>query len=148
MDLHLFLGRPLKVIPTEGLDKDADWDGYLGRAGQGVIDEGAGAMKMWHEQCVDLSSMIRVYQSAYKQYKRSCPNPSQESIKRAKEIKLEQLGPQPVFVGEQAELEADRLNLLEEMKTYRPRNVRYDFPFGHAHDCHSLIDEFVLCLCI
>jgi len=125
VDLHLFLGRPVKQIPQDGLAPNEDWDGYLGRVGQSVIDEGSSVMQMWHEESVELHNMIKVYTSAYKQYKRSCPNPSNESVKKAKEIKLDHLGPHPVFVAEVEELEANRLNLLEQMKSYRPHNVNY-----------------------
>ena len=123
VDLHLFLGRPLKLISQDGLDKGADWDGYLGRVGQSVVDERCSVMKLWHEESVELSNMIRVYTSAYKQYKRSCPNPSHESVKRSKEINLQHLGPHPVFVSEDVDLESNRLNLLEQMKSYRPHHV-------------------------
>ena len=123
VDLHLFLGRPIKLIPQEGLKPDQDWDGYFGRVGQSVIDEGSSVMKLWHQESVELHNMIRVYTSAYKQYQRSCPNPSHESIKKIKEIKLEHLGPHPVFVAEDSDLESNRLNLLEQMKTYRPNHV-------------------------
>lgn len=123
VDLHLFLGRPVKQIPKEGLPLGTDWDGYFGRVGQSIIDEGSSIMMLWHQESVELHNMIKVYTSAYKQYQRSCPNPSHESVKKAKEIKLGQLGPHPVFVAEDAELEGSRLNLLEQMKSYRPHHV-------------------------
>ena len=123
VDLHLFLGRPVKQIPKEGLRPDEDWDGYFGRVGQSVIDDGSSVMRLWHQESVELHNMIKVYTSAYKQYQRSCPNPSHESVKKAKEIKLELLGPHPVFVAEDAELESNRLNFLEQMKSYRPNHV-------------------------
>ena len=129
VDLHLFLGRPVKHIPQEGLPKGEDWDGYLGRVGQSVIDDGCSAMQLWHQESVELHNMIKVYTSAYKQYKRSCPPPSHESIKKSKEIKLELLGPHPVFVSESTELESDRLNLLEKMKSYRPHHVSSSLTF-------------------
>ena len=123
VDLHLFLGRPVKIIPKDGLKANEDWDGYFGRVGQGIIDDGSSVVKMWHGESVELHGMIRVYTSAYKQYLRSCPNPSYESIKKSKEIKLDRLGPHPMFVSEEAELETNRLNLLEKMKCYRPNHV-------------------------
>ncbi|XP_059351601.1 ATP-dependent RNA helicase DDX54-like [Daphnia carinata] len=126
VDLHLFLGRPLKQIPQDGLKKGEDWDGYLGRVGQSVIDDGSSAMQLWHQESVELQNMIKVYTSAYKQYKRSCPPPSHESVKKGKEIKLELLGPHPVFVAESSELESDRLNLLEQMKCYRPHHTIFE----------------------
>ncbi|XP_046459761.1 ATP-dependent RNA helicase DDX54-like isoform X2 [Daphnia pulex] len=126
VDLHLFLGRPVKQIPQDGLGKDVDWDGFLGRVGQTVIDDGSSAMTLWHQESVELQNMIKVYTSAYKQYKRSCPPPSHESVKKAKEIKLELLGPHPVFVAESSELEGDRLNLLEQMKSYRPHHTIFE----------------------
>lgn len=123
VDLHLFLGRPVKQVPKDGLAPGQDWDGYLGRVAQSVIDEGSSIMRLWHQESVELHNMIKVYTSAYKQYLRSCPNPSHEAIKKAKEIRLDHLGPHPVFVAEDADLEANRLNLLEQMKTYRPHHV-------------------------
>jgi len=115
----------MKTIPQEGLGANEDWDGYFGRVGQDVIDDGSNAIRQWHEESVELHGMIRVYTSAYKQYLRSCPNPSNESIKKAKDIKLDRLGPHPVFVSEEAELESNRLSLIEQMKSYRPNHVQY-----------------------
>jgi len=126
VDLHLFLGRPMKTIPQEGLGANEDWDGYFGRVGQDVIDDGSNAIRQWHEESVELHGMIRVYTSAYKQYLRSCPNPSNESIKKAKDIKLDRLGPHPVFVSEEAELESNRLSLIEQMKSYRPNHTIFE----------------------
>lgn len=123
VDLHLFLGRPVKPIPEQGLKAGEDWDGYLGRVGQSVIDEGCSVMKLWHDESVELNNMVKVYTSAYKQYKRSCPNPSHEAVKKAKEIKVDHLGPHPMFVAEGTDLESGRLNLLEQMKGYRPKSV-------------------------
>lgn len=117
----------MKPIPEQGLKKDEDWDGYLGRVGQSVIDEGSSVMKLWHEETIELQNMVKVYTSAYKQYLRSCPNPSHEAIKKAKEIKVDHLGPHPMFVEEDDDLETNRLSLLEKMKSYRPRSVN-NFP--------------------
>ena len=104
-----------------------DWDGYLGRVGQSVIDEGSSVMKLWHDESVELNNMVKVYTSAYKQYKRSCPNPSHEAVKKSKDIKVDHLGPHPMFVAEETDLETGRLNLLEQMKSYRPRSVSRAF---------------------
>lgn len=68
-------------------------------------------------------------------------------MKRAKGIRLDQLVPHPVFVAEDADLEADRLALLEQMKSYRPNNVSHPFLvrtffFKLFNDCiakHSFI---------
>lgn len=119
----MFLGRPLKPIPEHGLKQGEDWDGYLGRVGQSVIDEGNSVMKLWHDESIELHQMVGVYGKAYKQYKRSCPNPSHEAVKKAKDIKVDRLGPHPMFVSEDGDLESNRLTLLEQMKKYRPRNV-------------------------
>lgn len=59
VDLHLFLGRPLKIMTRqEAPTGDGDWDGYLGRVSQNVIDDGDCAMKLWHQQSVELTNLV------------------------------------------------------------------------------------------
>lgn len=50
-----------------------------------------------HEGSLELQSLRRVADNAQKQYLRSRPGPSPESIKRVKEMDLSQLGIHPLF---------------------------------------------------
>lgn len=50
-----------------------------------------------HEGSLELRSLRRVADNAQKQYLRSRPGPSPESIKRAKDLDVSQLGIHPLF---------------------------------------------------
>lgn len=50
-----------------------------------------------HETSLELRSLRRVADNAHKQYLRSRPGPSPESIKRAKDLDVSQLGIHPLF---------------------------------------------------
>ena len=50
-----------------------------------------------HEGSLELRSLRRVADNAHKQYLRSRPGPSPESIKRAKDLDVSQLGMHPLF---------------------------------------------------
>lgn len=56
-------------------------------------------MQSWHNLSVDLSSMLKVTKNAYKQYLKSRTAPSNESIKRIKNLDLTSVLVHPIFKG-------------------------------------------------
>lgn len=67
--------------------------------------------------------MKKVCSNAYKQYIRSRPGASVESVKRIKEISWDTLPSLPIF-GMDSHDESDKISLLNQMKRYRPNGVR------------------------
>ncbi|NXE11381.1 DDX54 helicase, partial [Lophotis ruficrista] len=100
-DLHLFLGRPLVLAGAQempaGVPCAADAGGVLGRVPQSLVDDEECLLLTDHEGSLELRSLRRVADNAQKQYLRSRPGPSPESIKRAKDLDVSQLGIHPLF---------------------------------------------------
>lgn len=75
----------------------ADAGGVLGRVPQSLVDDEECLLLTDHEGSLELRSLRRVADNAHKQYLRSRPGPSPESIKRAKDMDVSQLGIHPLF---------------------------------------------------
>lgn len=57
LDIHLFLGRPFNVSPSEASNQDDDFpDGFIGRVPEVLLDEEHSELKVWHETVNDLVS--------------------------------------------------------------------------------------------
>ncbi|KAG7224063.1 hypothetical protein INR49_015321 [Caranx melampygus] len=78
-DLHLFLGRPVQFATPE---HTKDSEGVFGRVPQSILDDEGSHLIAAHENSLDLENLQRVSENAYKQYLKSRPNPSSESIRR------------------------------------------------------------------
>ena len=62
VDLHLFLGRPLKLAQNDSRAYD---DGLIGSVPQLCVDDEENFLKTAHDQSHDLVSMILIIQSNY-----------------------------------------------------------------------------------
>ncbi|GAB6028281.1 ATP-dependent RNA helicase ddx54 [Chamberlinius hualienensis] len=120
LDLHLFLGRPLKYS-SDG-DINRDWNGEFGCAPQSVIDDNDETLQLWHRSSIDLENMKRVCRNGYQQYLRTRTLPSNESVKRTK-IQPEnfKLKVHPLFG--QADSDCNANEILEKMKSYKPQST-------------------------
>ncbi|CAF99200.1 unnamed protein product, partial [Tetraodon nigroviridis] len=102
-DLHLFLGRPVQFATPEHT-KDpfppfpSDSDGVFGRVPQSILDDESSHLVMAHENSLDLQNLHRVSENAYKQYLKSRPNPSTESIRRVKSTDASSMAVHPLLV--------------------------------------------------
>ncbi|XP_019394878.1 PREDICTED: ATP-dependent RNA helicase DDX54 isoform X2 [Crocodylus porosus] len=123
-DLHLFLGSPLTLASPH--DKPSDAGGVFGRVPQSVVDDEECLLLTDHESSLDLQSLRRVAENAHKQYLKSRPSPSPESIKRAKELDFSQLGIHPLFSSRFEEDELERLKLVDSIKTYRSKATIFE----------------------
>lgn len=57
LDVHLFLGRPFNVSPSEVTSQDDDFpDGFIGRIPEVLLDEEHSELRVWHETVNDLVS--------------------------------------------------------------------------------------------
>lgn len=75
----------------------ADACGVLGRVPQSLVDDEECLLLTDQQGSLELRSLRRVADNAHKQYLRSRPGPSPESIKRAKDLDVSQLGMHPLF---------------------------------------------------
>uniref|UniRef100_A0A3P9LBD5 RNA helicase n=1 Tax=Oryzias latipes TaxID=8090 RepID=A0A3P9LBD5_ORYLA len=94
-DLHLFLGRPVQFAT---LDHTQECDGVLGRVPQNILDDEGSNLITAHENSLDLQNLHRVSENAYKQYLKSRPNPSAESIRRVKNLDLSCMAVHPLWL--------------------------------------------------
>ncbi|XP_040433151.1 ATP-dependent RNA helicase DDX54 [Cygnus olor] len=123
-DLHLFLGRPLVLAGTQELPADAD--GVLGRVPQSLVDDEECLLLTDHEGSLELRSLRRVADNAHKQYLRSRPGPSPESIKRVKDLDTSQLGIHPLFSSCFEDTELERLKFVDSIKSYKSKATIFE----------------------
>ncbi|XP_063310785.1 ATP-dependent RNA helicase DDX54 [Pelobates fuscus] len=125
-DLHLFLGRPLKLAGDLGTDTDADTDGMLGRVPQCVIDDEDALLVTDRERSLDLQNLNHVVENAYKHYCKSRPAPASESIKRVKDANYAQLGIHPIFWSLLGSEELHRLKFVDSIKAYKSKATIFE----------------------
>uniref|UniRef100_A0A8D0HB29 ATP-dependent RNA helicase DDX54 n=1 Tax=Sphenodon punctatus TaxID=8508 RepID=A0A8D0HB29_SPHPU len=123
-DLHLFLGRPLTLASPH--EKPTDADGVFGRVPQNVVDDEESLLLTDHERSLELQSLRHVADNAHKQYLKSRPGPSPESIKRVKELDLALLGIHPFFSSRFEGDELERLKFVDSIKTYRSKATIFE----------------------
>jgi len=59
LDLHLFLGRPLKIVPPMGFtieDMKGEGESAVGKLPQNMIEEELAELINWHNNSIDLVS--------------------------------------------------------------------------------------------
>uniref|UniRef100_A0A6Q2XMQ1 ATP-dependent RNA helicase DDX54 n=1 Tax=Esox lucius TaxID=8010 RepID=A0A6Q2XMQ1_ESOLU len=96
-DLHLFLGRPLQLATPEHHPGTSYSDGVFGRVPQSILDDEESQLITAHETSDDLQNLRRIADNAYKQYIKSRPMPSPESIKRVKNTELPGMAVHPLL---------------------------------------------------
>ncbi|XP_072456470.1 ATP-dependent RNA helicase DDX54 isoform X4 [Notamacropus eugenii] len=125
-DLHLFLGRPLNLAIPNEKPSDASVDGVLGRVPRSVVDDEECRLITDHDVSSELQSLRRVAENGHKQYVRSRPGPSPESIKRAKDLDPTLLGLHPLFSSRFEDKELERMKLVDSIKNYRSRATIFE----------------------
>ncbi|XP_007490072.1 ATP-dependent RNA helicase DDX54 isoform X2 [Monodelphis domestica] len=125
-DLHLFLDRPLALAAPNDKPSDAAADGMLGRVPRSVVDDEECRLITDHDASSELQSLRRVAENAHKQYVRSRPGPSPESIKRAKDLDPTLLGLHPLFSSRFEDDELERMKLVDSIKNYRARATIFE----------------------
>ncbi|XP_076234983.1 ATP-dependent RNA helicase DDX54 [Calliopsis andreniformis] len=120
LDLHLFLGRSLHIIPPSGSVENAE--GFIGKMPQAMIEEELSEIINWQNNSTDLKNMEKVCDNAYKQYIRSRPAASSESIKRVKEMHISEAG----IIPEYCDISPNTTNLLSKILNYRPQGTIFE----------------------
>lgn len=126
VDLHLFLGRPLKEAQK---DSQAQDEGLIGSVPQQLVDDEENFLRTAHDQSHDLVSLRQVAANGYKQYMKSRPCASSESVKRSKLIDVATLPIHPLFKSDgvaTSEASASRIDILDGVRNFRPRQTIFE----------------------
>lgn len=150
LDLHLFLSKPVKAAPTEE-EVSRDIDGAMsrinealangetvyGRFPQTALDLVSDRVWETIQSSAELSSLQNTCTNAFRLYSKTKPSPSQESIRRAKDLPSE--GLHPLFRNVLGDSELSALAFSERLKTFRPRQTILEaesegtkLKFGHG----------------
>lgn len=65
LDLHLFLGRPLSIVPTTS-EATEHMEGAVGKLPQTMIEEELAELINWHDSSTDLVSVASVFYSRHR----------------------------------------------------------------------------------
>uniref|UniRef100_UPI003AAE0951 ATP-dependent RNA helicase DDX54 n=1 Tax=Centroberyx gerrardi TaxID=166262 RepID=UPI003AAE0951 len=122
-DLHLFLGRPLQLATPENAP---DSDGVFGRVPQSILDDEASQLATAHDSSLDLQNLHRVSENAYKQYLKSRPSPSPESIRRVKNTDLSNMAVHPLLGSGLEKMELERLQIVDAIKGYKSKSTIFE----------------------
>ncbi|RUS77957.1 hypothetical protein EGW08_014266 [Elysia chlorotica] len=127
VDLHLFLGRPVKLVPLTG-DLEGDEDGCLGEVPQSILDDEEAELTQIVRESVDLTSMVKVCRNAFNKYSKSRPAPAPESVKRVKKLAEDgiKLGMHPMFKSIETDEQGVRLEMLNALKQYKPKTTIFE----------------------
>ncbi|XP_056146578.1 ATP-dependent RNA helicase DDX54 [Lampris incognitus] len=122
-DLHLFLGRPLQLATPE---HTPDSDGVFGRVPQSILDDEDSQLITAHENSMDLQNLRHVSENGYKQYLKSRPSPSPESIKRVKNTDLSNIAVHPLLGSGLEKMELERLQIVDAIKGYKSKSTIFE----------------------
>uniref|UniRef100_A0A3Q3M8A9 RNA helicase n=1 Tax=Mastacembelus armatus TaxID=205130 RepID=A0A3Q3M8A9_9TELE len=123
-DLHLFLGRPVQLATPEHTPGNSD--GVFGRVPQSILDDEGSHLITAHENSLDLQNLHRVSENAYKQYLKSRPNPSPESIRRVKSTDLSSMAVHPLLGSGLEKMELERLQIVDAIKGYKSKSTIFE----------------------
>lgn len=122
LDLCLFLNRSLCLTSNTSDEND-----LCGSVPQNIIDEEADLLLEWHQSNIDLRNLKKVCENAYKQYLKSRPAPSAESVRRTKSLFKTSPKIHPLFADkEDCTIKNDRIKLLEGLKSYHPNSTIFE----------------------
>ncbi|KAM9338089.1 ATP-dependent RNA helicase DDX54 [Symphorus nematophorus] len=122
-DLHLFLGRPVQFATPEHTQ---DSEGIFGRVPQSILDDESSHLITAHENSLDLQNLHRVSENAYKQYLKSRPNPSAESIRRVKSTDMSSMAVHPLLGSGLEKMELERLQIVDAIKGYKSKSTIFE----------------------
>lgn len=121
-DLHLFLGRPVQFATLEHTQEE----GVFGRVPQSILDDESSHLITAHENSLDLQNLRHVSENAYKQYLKSRPNPSTESIRRVKSTDLSSMAVHPLLGSGLEKMELERLQIVDAIKGYKSKSTIFE----------------------
>jgi ATP-dependent RNA helicase DDX54/DBP10 len=132
IDLQLFLGRKL-ILGKEGdtkSRKDFNFaqDVIVGTLQRDPVERAVEAVNKLVSEDTELHSLKNVSVRAEKQYNRSRPSASSESVKRAKEIVASKgwTTLNPLFLDEVDSMEVERAKMLARVSNFRPPETIFE----------------------
>ncbi|EDV23516.1 uncharacterized protein TRIADDRAFT_58231 [Trichoplax adhaerens] len=130
IDLHLFLGRPLRFAGDTTAANDPE-NGITGAIPQEIIDREEDFLQTLQIFSSDLPSLSKVALNAYKNYLKCRPLPSTASVKRAKDINFSEIVAHPMF--ESDESQTTKAKFLTEIKSFTPKQTIFEISTGTKH---------------
>ncbi|XP_066581987.1 ATP-dependent RNA helicase DDX54 isoform X2 [Prorops nasuta] len=134
LDLHLFLGRPIQIVPPSG---GSNANGEIGKLPLSMVEEELVELINWHNGSTDLVNMEQVCNNAYQQYIRSRPGASSESVKRIKELQINEAG----VISGYSNIQSDVTDLLARMKNYRPQGTIFEIGVNASSADYQVMKE-------
>uniref|UniRef100_A0A8C6SKW1 RNA helicase n=1 Tax=Neogobius melanostomus TaxID=47308 RepID=A0A8C6SKW1_9GOBI len=122
-DLHLFLGRPVQLAT---LEHKKDLDGVFGRVPQNILDDESAHLITTHENSLELQNLHRVSENAYKQYLKSRPHPSAESVRRVKGLDVSCMAVHPLLGAGLEKMELERLHIIDAIKGFKSKSTIFE----------------------
>merc|ERR1719433_1216082 len=119
VDLQLFLGQGNVKLQLKD-NTSEEWHNVLGTVPQNITDQWLESLKKWHEDSPDLEGLVKTSSNGYKQYLKSRPGASNESVKRAKTIQKGQNIATHVLLAKYLLQNEHQISIIEQMKNFRP----------------------------
>ena len=116
MSYFIFLNFFLKFVDNIS----EEWHNVLGTVPQNITDQWLESLKKWHEDSPDLEGLVKTSSNGYKQYLKSRPGASNESVKRAKTIQKSQNIATHVLLSKYLLQNEHQISIIEQMKNFRP----------------------------
>ncbi|VDK84680.1 unnamed protein product [Litomosoides sigmodontis] len=129
IDLFLFLNRPLKFATTSSVNKD---DALVGIFPDDIIDREIDFLKNVHDNSDELDELMKKSENAMQKYKKTRPQPSAESVRRAKgEVKeaLFKASVHPLLQQESTE-ETIRQSFLRDLHNFKSTTTIFEIQSG------------------
>lgn len=124
LDLHLFLGRPFTPV-LETLKLEDDTDGLFGIVPQLLLEEELGQLTSWYSSTIDVINSQKTCTNGYKNYIKSRPGASVDSVRRAKKIDLTVIAEHPMF-NKIIASDMGRIDFVSRIKNFRPDSTVFE----------------------
>ncbi|VBB32965.1 unnamed protein product [Acanthocheilonema viteae] len=124
IDLFLFLSRPLKFATTN--------ETLIGIFPDGIIDREIDFLKNVHDNSDELDELLKKSENAMQKYKKIRPQPSAESVRRAKDEIKEALFKASVhpFLQQETPEETVRQSLLRDLHNFKSTTTIFEIQSG------------------
>ncbi|CAL1544843.1 unnamed protein product [Lymnaea stagnalis] len=128
VDLHIFLGQALKLVPLVQSVEDSDDTGWFGEVPQSIIDDEEAEVEQTVKESIELTGLLKVCSNAYKKYSKSRPAPANESVRRVKKMVEDgiRVGIHPMFGKLEVDERGARLEMLNALKNYKPKTTIFE----------------------
>ncbi|XP_073992656.1 ATP-dependent RNA helicase DDX54 [Rhodnius prolixus] len=135
IDLHLFLGQPLKLAVSRNEDSDISSFGTIPSV---VLESEMSEILSWLKDGSDLNSLHKVSENAYKQYIRSRTGASTESVKRSKDLAASVIGEHPLFNKMSKDDEA-KSKLITGIHQYKPLGTIFEIGNASTSEMYHIM---------